>query len=106
MSTNSKCSAYTHVFADTVRSLAVLIASIIGQFVGVVTPEVADASAAIVVSAVIILVSLPLLSGMYRTSLELYDIRREERSEMMMLLNSGRIQQGHEGVQVENGTVA
>ena len=79
-----QCSAYTHVFADTVRSVAVLIAAILGQFIEVVTPEVADAGAAIVVSAIILIALLPLLSGMVRTGCELYVIRREEASEKLM----------------------
>ena len=72
------CSAYTHVFADTVRSLAVLIASLLGKYVDAITPEVADAIAAVVVSGIILTALIPLLTGMVRTACELISIRREE----------------------------
>ena len=75
------CSAYTHVFADTIRSIAVLIAANLGQCVHYITPEVADASASIVVSAVILFALLPLIVGMMRTFYELLAIWREESSE-------------------------
>lgn len=72
------CSAWTHVFADTVRSLAVLIAALLGEFVKGVSPEVADASAAVVVSSIILVALLPLLNGMLRICRELLLLRREE----------------------------
>lgn len=78
------CSAYTHVFADTVRSVAVLIASLLGKYVDVVTPEVADAAAAVVVSLIILIALIPLLSGMVKTTCELITIRREEVRERIM----------------------
>jgi Co/Zn/Cd efflux system component len=58
------CSAYTHVFADTLRSLAVILASVLAEFTSAVTSEVADATAAVVVSLLIMLSLLPLLGGM------------------------------------------
>eukprot|EP00978_Attheya_sp_CCMP212_P036072 scaffold161082_cov53-Attheya_sp.AAC.6 len=61
------CSAYTHVFADTVRSIALIIASGIAEFVDGVTSEVADATAALV--------------GLVVISAELSSIRAEERDE-------------------------
>jgi len=72
------CSAWTHVFADTVRSLAVLIAALLGEFVKGVSSEVADASAAVVVSSIILVALLPLLNGMLRICRELLLLRREE----------------------------
>ncbi|GFH57314.1 hypothetical protein CTEN210_13791 [Chaetoceros tenuissimus] len=72
------CSAWTHVFADTVRSLAVLIAALLGEFVEGVSPEIADASAAVVVSSIILVALLPLLNGMVRICRELLLLRREE----------------------------
>ena len=71
------CSAYTHVFADTLRSIAVIIASVIAQTTKIVTPEVADATAAVVVSAIILLSLVPLFSGLIRTWRELRSIASE-----------------------------
>jgi Co/Zn/Cd efflux system component len=71
------CSAYTHVFADTLRSIAVIIASIIAEVSKVVTPEVADATAAVIVSAIILLSLVPLFSGLIRTWRELRSIASE-----------------------------
>jgi Co/Zn/Cd efflux system component len=71
------CSAYTHVFADTLRSIAVIIASIIAEVSEVVTPEVADATAAVIVSAIILLSLVPLFSGLIRTWRELRSIASE-----------------------------
>ena len=74
------CSAYTHVFADTLRSIAVVIASAIAELVGSVTPEVADSYAAVIVSVIILLSVLPLFRGLIRTWGELRSIAREERA--------------------------
>jgi len=67
-----------------VRSIAVLIAAVLGEYIDAITPEVADAAAAVVVSGIILIALLPLLSGMLRTGFELYAIRREEASERIM----------------------
>mmetsp|Transcript_24728 Transcript_24728/g.58060 ORF Transcript_24728/g.58060 Transcript_24728/m.58060 type:complete len:380 (+) Transcript_24728:226-1365(+) len=61
------CSAYTHVFADTMRSFAVILASLLAKFTNAVTPEVADATAAVIVSIFIFLSLFPLIGGMIRT---------------------------------------
>lgn len=79
----SQCSAYTHVFADTIRSIAVLIAATLAEYVPEITPEEADASAAVAVSGIILIALLPLLSGLKRTWLDLYAIRKEEGSERL-----------------------
>ena len=79
-----KCSAYTHVFADTIRSIALLVASVLEQFIPQVTPEEADASAAIAVSIIILIAMLPLFSGLRCTCGELLAIRREEASEIIL----------------------
>lgn len=71
------CSAYTHVFADTLRSIAVIIAAIIAYTSKIVTPEVADATAAVIVSAIILLSLVPLFSGLVRTWRELRSIASE-----------------------------
>lgn len=74
------CSAYTHVFADTLRSIAVIIASIAAETSKIVTPEVADATAAVIVSAIILLSLVPLFSGLIRTWRELRSIASEVTS--------------------------
>jgi Co/Zn/Cd efflux system component len=61
------CSAYTHVLADTLRSLAVILAASLAEFLPVVSAEVADAAAAVVVSIVILLSLMPLVRGMVQT---------------------------------------
>jgi Co/Zn/Cd efflux system component len=71
------CSAYTHVFADTLRSIAVIIAAAVAEVSKIVTPEVADATAAVIVSAIILLSLVPLFSGLLRTWRELRSIASE-----------------------------
>lgn len=68
------CSAYTHVFADTLRSMAVIIASILADFVPTITPEEADAAAAVVVSVLIAFSLVPLAKGMLQTVEELRQV--------------------------------
>ena len=75
------CSAYTHVFADTLRSFAVIIAASVALLFEVVTPEVADATAAVIVSVLIGLSLIPLFQGLRRTWSEYRAILSEERSE-------------------------
>lgn len=77
------CSAYTHVFADTLRSIAVIIAAVLAEVLPAVTPEEADATAAVVVSFLILLSLVPLLQGLWRSLAELRAIMAEERSERM-----------------------
>jgi Co/Zn/Cd efflux system component len=72
-----------HVFADTLRSIAVIIAAVVAKVVDEVTPEEADATAAVVVSVLILLSLIPLFQGMIQTSCELRAIRAEESSESM-----------------------
>lgn len=75
------CSAYTHVFADTLRSIAVIIAAITAELVSTVTPEEADATAAIIVSVLIALSLIPLVQGLVRSVGELRSIHAQERIE-------------------------
>lgn len=86
------CSAYTHVFADTLRSLAVILAAGIALTVHSVTPEVADASAAVVVSDLILVSLVPLVRGLTWTASELCAIAAEERqlTRKVDLLQSSR----------------
>jgi Co/Zn/Cd efflux system component len=78
-----QCSAYTHVFADTLRSIAVIIAAIIAVLVKNVTPEEADASAAVAVSILILLSLIPLFQGLLQSLIEFSAIRAEEQAEQM-----------------------
>mmetsp|Transcript_21124 Transcript_21124/g.27796 ORF Transcript_21124/g.27796 Transcript_21124/m.27796 type:complete len:450 (-) Transcript_21124:168-1517(-) len=75
------CSAYTHVFADTCRSIAVVIASSIAKLVDGITAEEADSTAAVVVSVLILLSLIPLFQGLVQTATELKAIREEEKTE-------------------------
>lgn len=76
------CSAYTHVMADTLRSIAVVLAAGFALiFPDQISPANADSVAALVVSALILLSLLPLLQGLVRNSRILREILAEERSE-------------------------
>lgn len=59
------CSAYTHLIADTLRSISVLAAALISKSYKSVDSELADAWAAIVVSFIIFLTALPLLHQLW-----------------------------------------
>jgi hypothetical protein len=63
------------------RSISILIAALVGKYAKNVTAEVADASAAVFVSSIILIALLPLLSGLMKNLSELWLIRREEMSE-------------------------
>lgn len=77
------CSAYTHVFADTVRSIAVMIAALVAGARDDVDAENADAIAAIIVS-IFILISLgPLVRGMIYTWTELKACELDEEFELI-----------------------
>jgi Co/Zn/Cd efflux system component len=78
------CSAYTHVFADTLRSIAVIIAAITAELVPAVTPEEADATAAVIVSFLIVMSLIPLVQGLVRSITELRTIYAEERSDLLL----------------------
>jgi Co/Zn/Cd efflux system component len=93
------CSAYTHVFADTLRSLAVIFASLLAEFTSVVTSEVADATAAVVVSLLIILSLLPLFGGMIQTYRSLQRVNQQIEAERIQrdFVHSNNYNQGEEG---------
>jgi len=59
------CSAYTHVFADTLRSTAVLLAAGISYTFQLGAPAVVDALAALAVSFIILMSLGPLLKGIF-----------------------------------------
>ena len=64
-----------HVFADTMRSIVVLLAGALAYFTDIISPTVADASAAIFVSAVIFLSCIPLIKGLLKTVHEITIMR-------------------------------
>eukprot|EP00594_Rhizosolenia_setigera_P011847 CAMPEP_0178968568 /NCGR_PEP_ID=MMETSP0789-20121207/18343_1 /TAXON_ID=3005 /ORGANISM="Rhizosolenia setigera, Strain CCMP 1694" /LENGTH=433 /DNA_ID=CAMNT_0020654545 /DNA_START=675 /DNA_END=1973 /DNA_ORIENTATION=- len=72
------CSAYTHVFADTLRSIAVIVAASIAFMVDSVDPQQADAVAAILVSIIIVIGLVPLFNGIIYTWSELREVCEEE----------------------------
>ena len=65
------CSAWTHIAADTLRSIAVLIAAGFSFiFPELLTPVDADSIGAILVSIIILVSLLPLIQGIFNTTLE------------------------------------
>jgi len=63
------CSAWTHIFADTLRSVAVLLAAGFAYiFPGLLGPSEADSLGAIVVSIIILLSLIPLVQGLVLTA--------------------------------------
>mmetsp|Transcript_82 Transcript_82/g.118 ORF Transcript_82/g.118 Transcript_82/m.118 type:complete len:357 (+) Transcript_82:105-1175(+) len=70
------CSAYTHVFADTLRSTAVLIAAGISYTFKVGEPPFVDAVAALAVSIIILLSLGPLLNGILHAAEQLKQLSR------------------------------
>mmetsp|Transcript_19135 Transcript_19135/g.28337 ORF Transcript_19135/g.28337 Transcript_19135/m.28337 type:complete len:467 (-) Transcript_19135:373-1773(-) len=78
------CSAYTHVFADTLRSIAVIVAALMAEFADSVTSEEADATAAVAVSILILVSLLPLFKGLMASVSELLTIHAEERDEKIV----------------------
>lgn len=70
------CSAFTHVFADTLRSIAVILAAILAEFVPSITSEEADSGAAVVVSILIAFSLIPLFHGVLHTFSALRRVHR------------------------------
>lgn len=67
------CSAWTHVCADTLRSVAVLIAAGVSKlFPQFLTSAEADSDAAIVVSVIILVSLIPLIRGLFLTACKIY----------------------------------
>jgi Co/Zn/Cd efflux system component len=67
------CSAWTHICADTLRSIAVLVAAGIAWVLpSLLTPDEADSGAAIIVSAIILFSLVPLIQGLFRTAHMIY----------------------------------
>ena len=77
-----------HICADTLRSVAVLIAAGISSlFPDILPPADADSYGAIVVSVIIIFSLGPLLQGLVSTAMEIRDIIREGRTRNAGLLS-------------------
>lgn len=76
------CSAYTHVMADTLRSIAVLVAAALAFSIKAIDPSIADACASIVVSMIIAISLGPLLAGLIETWKEIVQLRRETEAMM------------------------
>lgn len=69
------CSAWTHICADTLRSLAVLIAATFATaFPNLLTAADADSWGSIVVSIVILASLVPLFEGLYVTACKIHDL--------------------------------
>uniref|UniRef100_A0A7S1Y4J4 Cation efflux protein transmembrane domain-containing protein n=1 Tax=Grammatophora oceanica TaxID=210454 RepID=A0A7S1Y4J4_9STRA len=67
------CSAWTHVFADTLRSVAVLLAAGFAKlFPELMSASLADALAAAFVSLIIMVSLAPLIQGIWRTTVDLF----------------------------------
>lgn len=75
------CSAYTHVIADTLRSIAEVTAAALACAFKSIDASIADASAAIVVSFIIAISLGPLIMGLIKTWRELMELRRERAME-------------------------
>lgn len=71
------CSAWTHVCADTLRSLSVLIAAGIATIFPSVPGDLSDSAAAIAVSIIILISLVPLLQGLVITAFQLHRFRRD-----------------------------
>ncbi|KAG7355654.1 cation efflux family protein [Nitzschia inconspicua] len=66
------CSAWTHIAADTLRSIAVLVAaSFSALFPQLLSPVDADSLGAILVSIIILMSLFPLFQGIYNTAWEI-----------------------------------
>lgn len=67
-----------HVFADMLRSLAVLVAGALAYFFPYLfDPIVVDSVAAIIISLSIFISCIPLLKGMYGTTKEIIVLKNE-----------------------------
>lgn len=72
------CSAWTHVCADTLRSIAVLIAAGIASVFQGVQNDAADAMAAMAVSIIIVVSLFPLLHGLFLTAQEIHSLQMKQ----------------------------
>lgn len=77
------CSAWTHVFADTCRSVAVLLAGSLVYFCKSLSSTKADAAAALVVSIIIFISCIPLFKGLIITSHEIWILKQSYMTQKM-----------------------
>jgi len=76
------CSAWTHVCADTLRSIAVLAAAGFSfVFPELLTPVEADSWATVLVGLIILASLVPLLQGLYSTAVKIHEIWMADRDE-------------------------
>mmetsp|Transcript_26326 Transcript_26326/g.37726 ORF Transcript_26326/g.37726 Transcript_26326/m.37726 type:complete len:363 (-) Transcript_26326:223-1311(-) len=95
------CSAYTHVFADTLRSVAVVSASCIAEFVNGVESNQADAIATLIVSFLIFLSLLPLMKGLFFTWLKLREaIHEEQVAEFEFVISKHSLEEESRGIEM------
>jgi len=73
MTNLNMCSAWTHVLADTLRSIAVLVAGGLAFYFNIISASTADAMAALIVSFIIFFSCVPLLKGLYNISYEIFE---------------------------------
>jgi len=80
------CSAWTHIFADTLRSAAVLLAvGLAYLFPNHISATDADAGGAIVVSIIILLSLLPLIQGLWLTMCKIRAIWEERDTDDLVI---------------------
>ena len=65
-----------HIFADTLRSVAVISFSLLAKYTSVITSEVADAAATVIVTVVVVISLFPLITGIAKTFVALRDVNR------------------------------
>jgi Co/Zn/Cd efflux system component len=70
--------SYQHVLADTMRSVAVFLSGALSYYTHLISPTMADSSAAIIVSFVIFFSCLPLIKGLIDTLREITVLRRRQ----------------------------
>lgn len=80
-SNTNMCSAYTHVIADTLRSIAVMAAAILSLADDDVNSNIADAWAAIAVSVIIFGSLYPLSKGLMQKYRQLRYLRQKQQIE-------------------------
>ncbi len=97
------CSAYTHVFADTLRSLAVMIAALLSVFAGY-DGDLVDAVAALVVSVIIVVSLFPLLSGLRRTMGTYRSLKAEEEAGLIGNMETASTGDSEDEGDIANGT--
>jgi Co/Zn/Cd efflux system component len=72
------CSAWTHICADTLRSIAVLIAAgFASLFPSLLSPMAADSWGSVVVSVIILVSLIPLIQGLFLTAVKIQAIWKD-----------------------------